>query len=231
MTQNVLKNIKFEPDLSQLVKMFRMKEGSSGLDSLKQLVSESREIARPKGLFRVAFIDSKEDESVIIEGIQFSSRILRVNLEQANRVFAYAATCGKELDDWSETKKDLLTKYICDTLKEMALHSALAEVSRHLNDLYQPGPVSSMNPGSLENWPMSAQKDLFKLLEDPEEEIGVRLTESYLMIPTKSVSGIFFPTEETFQSCQLCPREKCSGRRAPYDKDLYDKKYRLLKTS
>jgi hypothetical protein len=46
-----------------------------------------------------------------------------------------------------------------------------------------------------------------------------------LMIPVKSVSGIFFPTEIKFESCQLCPVARCTGRRAHYDPDL-EKKYR-----
>jgi len=45
------------------------------------------------------------------------------------------------------------------------------------------------------------------------------------MVPLKSVSGIYFPTEIKFESCQLCPREVCRGRVAPYDPDLV-KKYR-----
>jgi hypothetical protein len=45
------------------------------------------------------------------------------------------------------------------------------------------------------------------------------------MVPTKSVSGIIFPTEADFQSCQLCERENCPNRRAPYDEMLYEQKY------
>ena len=56
--------------------------------------------------------------------------------------------------------------------------------------------------------------------------IGVKLTESYLMEPNKSVSGIRFPTEERFESCMLCPRQDCPGRRSAYDPELYDQKYR-----
>jgi hypothetical protein len=79
----------------------------------------------------------------------------------------------------------------------------------------------------LTNWPLSEQGALFALLGDPHEAIGVRLTDSYLMVPTKSVSGIRFPTEQSFESCQLCPRERCPGRKAPYDSGLYDRRYRV----
>jgi len=45
------------------------------------------------------------------------------------------------------------------------------------------------------------------------------------MIPNKTTSGIRFPTEERFESCQLCPRETCPGRRAAFEPDLYARKY------
>jgi len=72
---------------------------------------------------------------------------------------------------------------------------------------------------------------LFALLGDATEAVGVRLLDSLLMTPTKSVSGIRFPTEERFESCQLCPRPDCPGRRAPYDATLYERKYRRLEAA
>jgi hypothetical protein len=56
-----------------------------------------------------------------------------------------------------------------------------------------------------------------------ETVIGVTLTDHCLMIPLKSASGIYFPTEIKFESCQLCPRATCVGRRAPYDPALLKK--------
>ena len=58
---------------------------------------------------------------------------------------------------------------------------------------------------------------------DVEDLIGVRLTEKFLMVPVKSVSGIYFPTEVKFESCQLCSRKACIGRKAPYNPDLAKK--------
>ncbi len=66
---------------------------------------------------------------------------------------------------------------------------------------------------------------LFALLGDVRSAIGVELTDSLLMVPRKSVSGILFVAEETFASCQLCPRQDCPNRRAPYDAGLFERKY------
>jgi hypothetical protein len=86
-----------------------------------------------------------------------------------------------------------------------------------------------MNPRSLADWPIEEQRLLFTLLGNAQEPIGVYLTSSLMMVLTKSVSGILFPTEFDFTSCQLRPRVVCPGRKTPYDKDSYDKKCRLTK--
>ena len=83
--------------------------------------------------------------------------------------------------------------------------------------------LSNMSPGSLEDWPVTEQKPLFSLFRTEKEPIGVKLTKHMLMIPRKSVSGIYFPTEVTFFSCQLCSRERCPARKAPYDRNLKEK--------
>jgi len=77
-----------------------------------------------------------------------------------------------------------------------------------------------MAPGSLVDWPIEEQAPLFKLLGDVENSIGVKLTDSLLMLPAKSISGIYFPTEVSFFSCQLCPRQRCESRKAKYDPGL-----------
>ena len=222
----ILNNIPFEPDRDQLLKRLRIKAGSRRVDDLKHMVSDAQAIAKPKALYKVSFIESRGDDHVVVDGVTFKSRVLVVNLAPVHRVFAYVATCGEELERWVSSIDDLLQKYWADTISEMALRSATEALHEHLDERYRPGKTSVMNPGSLPDWPLREQRPLFALLGDPERDIGVRLLDSLLMTPTKSVSGIRFSTEESFSSCQLCPRENCPSRRAPYDATLYDEKYR-----
>ena len=222
----VLDNVPFQIDTGQLYKNLRIKEGSELVARLNHLVDEAQAIGRPKASYRVAFIESRGDDQVIIDGVMLTSRVLRVNLEKAHRVFPYVATCGLELEDWSSTINDMLEKYWADVIKEMALRVAFKHLNEHLIGHFQPGKISRMNPGSLPDWPLPEQQQLFALLGGGPASIGIKLTDSFLMVPIKSVSGIWFPNEESFESCRLCPREKCPGRRAPYDPDLYDRKYR-----
>jgi hypothetical protein len=222
----ILKDIHFQPDLEGLKKKLRVRDGGSSADRFARLVQEGEAIARPRAMYGVAYIDSKGDDSVVIDGIQFKSRILRVNLEEAHRVFPYLVTCGSELHEWATAQDDVLQGYYADEIAETALRQAMGVLREHLKERYRLGRTSTMSPGSLSDWPIYAQRPLFALFDGAEERIGVRLTDSLLMVPSKSVSGIRFPTEKSFASCQLCPRVDCPSRQAPYDPELYDKKYR-----
>jgi len=226
MTIEIIDNVPFQPDLAVLQEKLRIKRDSSYVGRLEAIAAEAQAIARPKALYRVALVDEKGDDFVVLDGVRFNSRVLRVNLEPAHRVFPYTATCGTELHAWADALDDMLERYWADVISEMALRAAGEALHRQLAERYQPGQTSSMNPGSLGDWPLREQRALFQLLGNPEEKIGVRLLKSCLMVPSKSVSGIQFPTEEGFASCQLCPRIDCSGRRAEYDPELFDRKYK-----
>ncbi len=231
-TAYVLDEIAFDPSFDALMKRLRIKEGSRQIPELREIFEVARAIARPKAMYKLVFIDEKTDESVTIDvrgshgGVVLSSRVLRVNLEAAHRLFAYVATCGGELQAWGDNLDDMLHQYWADAIKEMALAAAIQALTHHLSTCYDLGRTATMSPGSLADWPIREQRPLFKILGDPQVAIGVTLTESFLMIPNKTVSGVRFPTEERFESCQLCPRESCPGRRAAYEPDLFERKYR-----
>jgi hypothetical protein len=220
-----LKEIAFEPELGSVLRKLRVKEDTGSARSVERLLQEAEAIAKPKALYGVAYVDQRAEESVEVGGQTFESRVLRVNLDPVHRIFPYVATCGTELDEWSGSIDDMLESYWADAIKEMALRVAMHTLSDHLEQRFRPGRMSRMSPGSLEDWPIFEQRKLFALLGDTEAAIGVRLTDSMIMVPLKSLSGIWFPTEVDFASCQLCPREICSGRRAPYDETLYERKY------
>jgi cobalamin-dependent methionine synthase I len=116
-----------------------------------------------------------------------------------------------------------MAKFIIDSIKEIALGAASHYLTEYIKNKYKVENMAVMNPGSLEDWPISEQKPFFSLFDNVEELIGVKLTDSFLMLPIKSISGIYFPTETSFASCQLCPREKCPNRRAKYDPELKEK--------
>jgi hypothetical protein len=157
---------------------------------------------------------------------RFVSKVLRSNLDQVERVFPYVATCGRELDAIPIEADDIFGQFCRDTIKEMALHSAMANLVGHLQETYALEKLATMNPGSgdVNVWPIEQQKELFAFFGDIPGSIGVALTDSCLMVPNKTVSGLFYPSEHDFQSCQLCHRESCPNRRAPFDPHLWEEK-------
>lgn len=219
-------DIPFQVDFGELTKSLNMSEDHPFAERLVDLATEAEELARPKGLYGVAFVDSKEDNAVVLDGIRFTSRILRVNLDQVERVFPFVATCGRELDAWSQSIEEMFARFCADAIKEQALYAAIEALGQRIAAAWQPGATSMMNPGSLDDWPTEEQGNLFRLIGDASDKIGVELTKSFVMHPIKSVSGIWFSSQEGFQSCMLCPRENCPKRRAPYDRDLHETKYK-----
>ena len=226
MNPKILSAIPLHFNLEQLREKARIKEGSEHVGQLKALLAQAQAIGKPKACYRPAFIESRAEEQVTIDGIRLTSRVLCVNLEGIHRVFPYVATCGLELEEWSRSFDDILQKYWADMIKEMALRTAFQYLHDHLLEQYRLMRVSRMNPGSLADWPLPEQRPLFALLGDGPGSIGIHLTDSFLMMPVKSVSGLWFPSEKSFESCRLCPRESCPDRRAPYDPHLFDRQYR-----
>lgn len=221
----VLDPIPFEADADALLAELRIEPGSERAAAIAEAVEAVRPIIRPKAVYDACYIDERGDGSVSVGGVTFTSRVLRINLDGAERVFPFVATCGREVHEHAATCDDLIVKFALDTVMEQALGAASRHAVETIKATYSLGGTSIMNPGSLADWPMEQQCQLFALLGDVRERIGVELTESCLMIPIKSVSGILFPTEIRFESCQLCPREVCPGRRATYDPELWEKRY------
>jgi hypothetical protein len=73
----------------------------------------------------------------------------------------------------------------------------------------------SYSPGQYK-WTIEEQKILFSMVDG--KSIGVALNESFLMLPFKSISGVYGfghknSIDKTRVACDLCPRENCIGRR------------------
>jgi len=225
MEYGVLDLIGFRLNIAFLAKHLHIHPDSRLYSEFARIVAEARAVAKPKAAFRIGYIEGKEHDSVLINGIRFTSRVLRVNLEPVHRVFFYLATCGEELEAWSKGMPDMLYQYWADAIRESALRSASRALVDYLKGQYQLPRTSAMGPGSLEDWPITQQRLLFDAMDGLDRQIGVKLTDSFLMVPVKSISGIRFPSENRFESCQLCSRKNCIGRRALYDQDLYEKRF------
>lgn len=225
----VLDRMPLQIDIDELLRSAGMNKKQEFSEMAKRLTCQAEAIGRPRAMYKVANIEEKGPDFVIVDGRRLNSRVLRVNLDEAHKVFPYVATCGTELDDWSKSFHDVLERYIADTINQMVVTAAGKVIEDHIRKKYNTGKISRMNPGSTEDWPLKEQDSLFAILGNPEVAIGVKLNSSFLMVPIKSVSGIWFPAESSYEDCQLCPRKNCPGRSSPYDKDLYQRRYSINK--
>lgn len=224
----VIDKIPFQLDRDHLLKVLRIADKDRLSNQCIELMEEAEEIGNPKALFRVISIQNKGDDWVELGEERLTSRILRVNLDQHDVAFPALATAGQELENWSSTKKDILLNFWAQTIMESILGIASATMIHKIEELYNKS-VSLMTPGSLNDWPISEQTRLFNLFENANREIGVKLTDSFLMIPLKSISCLVFQSENGFVSCQLCSKENCPNRRAPFEHGLYESKYQINK--
>jgi len=217
----VLSSIPVELDLDEFLRKVRVAAGSDDARAVAGLLDRVRPIASPKAVYDICYVGERGANTVSVGDVVFTSRVLRVNLGKAHRVFPYIATCGIELESVPGADGDPLQEYWLDQVRITALSVATAYLRKHIETKHRAGKMSNMSPGSLQDWPISEQAQLFQVFGDAESQIGVKLTDRFLMLPIKSVSGIYFPTETSFESCQLCPREDCPGRAAPYDSSLW----------
>ena len=212
----ILDNIQIQLDLEAVRRRLRLKQDSE-LKAVRNLVDTAQPLLEPKVLYKVCYIEEKFEDGVKVGGLLLSSEVLRKNLENTERLFPFVVTIGDKFGDRMGSSTDLLEKFYLDTIGNVALNQIRMKLNNHLKSTYAIEKTAFMAPGSLPNWPIEQQRPLFELLGDVRASIGVELSESLLMLPAKSVSGIYFPTETSFYSCQLCPRERCDSRKAKYD--------------
>lgn len=206
-----LTRIRLDPEI--VAKQLRM----ANKEFVRRLINTAQAGIAPVAAFGSHFVDEKFDDGVVVDDVVFTSRVLRHNLDGVGRVFPFVLTIGKTIDEIIDLGEDMLEKYLLDEIGNMALQEARIRLEEHIRSVFALEKISCMAPGSLEDWPLEQQKPLFSLLPELEATIGVRLTENFLMLPCKTISGIYFPTKTTFFSCQLCPRERCDSRKAKYD--------------
>jgi len=214
----ILDNIQIKINFDLVRKRLHLKRDSD-LKSVQDIVHMAQPLVEPRVLYKVSYIEEKLDDGVVVEGLRLTSKVLRKNLDAVERVFPFVITIGKKFGEMLDACNDLLEKFYLDTIGNVALNQVRLALKDHLKQNYAIEKTAFMAPGSLPDWPIEQQKPLFKLLGDVPASIGVQLNDSLLMLPAKSVSGIYFPTETSFFSCQLCPREHCESRKAKYSEE------------
>lgn len=209
-------------DIEMAVRRLQFGRGSSARleEMARELAESALAIARPKGIYQISHARVIDKDTIEIDGVRFTSKVLSKLLCDRDEVVPFIVTVGKELDEMAVPPRDMLRQFSLDAIKTVILVGAVDYLTEYVKEKHGIPRIALMNPGELQDWPISQQRPLFELFGREEREIGVSLTPGGAMKPIKSRSGILFPNETGFISCMLCTQVKCPGRHAKYDAEL-----------
>lgn len=138
---------------------------------------------------------------------------------KAESVALFIATAGRRFDNWLHALKekgDIMEEFVADAIGSEIAEATARKMSEQLAAEVGPKGLrigNSYSPGYC-GWHVNQQQVLFSLL--PAEPCGVTLSESSLMTPIKSVSGLIAvgpDVEMTPYGCALCGRADCYKNR------------------
>jgi hypothetical protein len=135
----VLTEIAAALDTAALLARVHVAPDSEDAAAFTALVDQARAVARPKALYAEAFVAGRGDDTIRIDGITFTSRMLRRKLDAVERVFPYVATCGHEMDGVALPPGDVLVQFCWDAIKAEVLSAARAHLLAHLTAWFRPG--------------------------------------------------------------------------------------------
>lgn len=142
----------------------------------------------PKSLYRI-FDCTVTENSLIIGDTEFFSTRLAQNMSGCNRVVMFGATLGTECD------RQIKVASTTDVALAMALQATAADKIEEVCDNLEKEIIKKHNiklrqrysPGYFD-LDIKEQKKFFSLLE-LQKRIGLTLTDTYEMLPTKSVTA------------------------------------------
>jgi hypothetical protein len=196
-------------------------------EEIERVLEQGKNICEIKGGYNI-FYDvkwNKEDYSLFIKNSRLKiERIIFQQIRKSTSVAVFACTAGQKISDLSKQfmkDGDLLKGYVYDVFGSVVVERAMDRVQESLKQKMLKSGLKITNrfsPGYC-GWDVAEQQNLFSLL--PEDFCGIELTESSLMKPIKSVSGIIGIGESVKfdpYTCDLCDMENCLYRNLGQEK-------------
>jgi hypothetical protein len=210
--------------------MLRLAGNPGGdLDRLsRQLVDQytrkCRELSRPQGGYAwFASGSFHSEDALMLGGIRFQvGKIITRELLGSEAFALFAVTLGPGPESLAREliqAGDYLEGYLVDLIGSGMVESLTDQLRTHLQVVAARKGMKVTHPYSPGycTWDVTEQQKLFGLM--PEGWCGISLSESSLMSPIKSVSGIIgigAGVRYRKNSCTLCPMSPCRFRKKPY---------------
>lgn len=178
------------------------------------------------------FNDYKPDqnnEGLSISNVFFKTdKIIISQLNKIEKVALFVATIGSDIEKWIKElnkKNEPLLSYLADIVASEIVENVADILHDYLKDKMKRMGLNITNrysPGYC-NWNVAEQHKLFSLL--PENFCEIKLTESALMIPIKSISGIIGIGKNAKWKDYLC--DKCGVKDCTYRIKMKSQKKKL----
>ena len=201
-------------------------EQQGGIDShtallVEEYIAECLRISSPAGAFVLAeALASTSPDEILVHGVRFDSgKIIPKMLRNSLSYAFFLVTAGPEPENLARslmTEGNYLEGYVVDLLASALVDSAADQVQEQVRILVKQSGLQITNrysPGYC-SWNVEEQQKLFSLF--PEECCGISLSESSLMSPVKSISGIIgIGRDVKYQdyTCEICSMLNCHFRR------------------
>jgi hypothetical protein len=190
------------------------------LEMVKEVMDETADCYDIRGEYFVFDNPTfnKDELSLLVDDTNFQiGKIIFNQLKRSEQVAFFVCTAGVGIEKWSKqmmANNDPLKGFIADILGGVVVEAAIDKIQQSLNNDMVAKNLKITNrysPGYC-GWPTGEQHKLFALLPDT---LGIHLTESALMQPVKSVSGIIgIGANVRFNpyTCRICEATYCVYR-------------------
>jgi hypothetical protein len=188
--------------------------------SAEAIIEEAHSLLRPVALYTIVKVIEFEHQKITYEGGFFEGSLVARAMAGAEHLNIALCTIGEPLE--KRVEEMMNENPVAALALDGAGISALRKVSQTVETMISKEACEldlalgmRAQPGQ-EGWPIEQQREVFKVL--PAEQIGMRLMESCLMLPRKSVS--FVIPRGTALSNSVVPCDFCSKRnRCEWRKD------------
>lgn len=184
--------IPFTLNPQEIGEILELRSRESLMEILEDQIQLAKEVAVPKAACFEAIVTRKSDGSVIFCGEEFHSGQLSRSIEVGQKIFPYIITIGMELEERYQALDDIMEQYILDGVQGVLLNQVTDFVAKALKERFGLKEVAYHIPGALDDWDLKEQPKLFGLFGEMLEQLGVVLSHSHLMKPSKSVSGVYY---------------------------------------
>lgn len=162
------------------------------LAHIKQMSDEIGIIVTPKSIYRVWGCQI-ESQTVTFGGVTIHSKHLSRHLKDCSKVAVFAATLGARVDtiirrySVSEMDKAVVADAVCSAMTEALCNNVVWEIKGE-SEVLKLHPTTRFSPG-FGDFDIVHQRDILALL-DCQKRIGLTLTDSNMLCPTKSVTAV-----------------------------------------